>query len=98
MSREKSSVFKMLDAGTLPLRHYKAWEYLLPGDEVEVKMPGAGLQLGLVLDVMPDGSGVWLYVNDVGKRLFGVDEDVEIAVIKGVERPDITSPPTNSGI
>lgn len=70
----------------------------MSGDEVEVKMPGVGLHIGLVLDVMPDGSGIWLYVNGVGKRLFGVDEDVDITVINGVERPDITSAPTNSGI
>ncbi|MDI2033600.1 hypothetical protein [Paenarthrobacter nitroguajacolicus] len=87
---EKSTVFKMRDPEALPVRYYKAWEYFIPGDEVEVKQPGAGSNFGVVVDVMPDGSGIWVYINGFGQRLFGVDEDVDVTGINVVQRPDIT--------
>jgi hypothetical protein len=34
----------------------------------------------VVVAVMPDGSGMWVYVNGVGQRLFSVEEDVDITV------------------
>ncbi|MFI2564207.1 hypothetical protein [Paenarthrobacter sp. NPDC018779] len=48
---------------------------------------------GLVQDVMLDGTGVWIYVNGVGRRLFGAEEDVEIRAVRKVPRPDIVSEP-----
>ncbi|MFC8039860.1 hypothetical protein ACFUOZ_10950 [Paenarthrobacter sp. NPDC057355] len=90
---ENSTVFVMSDPEALPVRYYKAWEYFVPGDEVEVKQPGAAFDAGVVVNVMPDGSGVWVYVNGVGQRLFSVEEDVAITVVKGGERGDITAAP-----
>ncbi|WP_144661172.1 hypothetical protein [Paenarthrobacter nicotinovorans] len=90
---EESTVFVMSDPENLPVRYYKAWEYFVPGDEVEVKQPGAALDAGVVVNVMPDGSGVWVYVNGVGQRLFNVKEDVEITIRNATERADITVDP-----
>ncbi|MFK0009145.1 hypothetical protein ACIQTZ_19075 [Paenarthrobacter sp. NPDC090520] len=42
---------------------------------------------------MPDGTGVWIYVNGVGRRLFGAGEDVEIRVVRKVPRPNIVPEP-----
>lgn len=80
----------MSDPENLPVRYYKAWEYFVPGDEVEVKQPGAALDAGVVVNVMPDGSGVWVYVNGVGQRLFSVEDDVAITIRNATERTDIT--------
>ncbi|BCW42025.1 hypothetical protein StoSoilB3_35600 [Arthrobacter sp. StoSoilB3] len=77
---EKCTVFGMADPDALPVRYYKAWEYFLPGDEVDVRNAGGVPTPGLVVAVMPDGSGIWVYINGVGQRLFGVDEDVDITV------------------
>ncbi|WP_227471522.1 hypothetical protein [Paenarthrobacter sp. YJN-5] len=44
---------------------------------------------GLVLDGMSDGSGVWVYVDDVGKRFFDAEQAVEIIAVRKVGRPDI---------
>ncbi|MFF2841449.1 hypothetical protein [Paenarthrobacter sp. NPDC057981] len=90
---EESTGFVMSDPENLPVRYYKAWEYFVPGDEVEVRQPGAAFGAGVVVNVMPDGSGVWVYVNGVGQRLFSVEEDVAITIIKAGERPDITADP-----
>ena len=90
----KSSVFRMLDPDALPPRCAKAWEYFLPGDEVEIDF--GGVMAGLVLDVMPDGTGVWVYVDGVGRRLFGVEEDVEIMAVSKVPRPDISVIPEDA--
>ncbi|UXM91179.1 hypothetical protein [Paenarthrobacter sp. JL.01a] len=87
---EESTVFVMSDPENLPVRYYKAWEYFVPGDEVEVKQPGAALDAGVVVNVMPDGSGVWVYVNGVGQRLFSVEDDVAITIRNATERTDIT--------
>lgn len=87
---EQSTVFTMSDPDALPVRYYKAWEYFLPGDEVDVKLRGADSQTGQVVDVMPDGTGVWVYVHGVGRRLFSVEDAVEITVTDPAERPDIT--------
>lgn len=77
---EKCTVFVMADPDALPVRYYKAWEYFLPGDEVDVRLAGGAPNPGVVVAVMPDGSGIWVYINGVGQRLFGVDEDVDITV------------------
>ncbi|BCW12220.1 hypothetical protein NtRootA4_32810 [Arthrobacter sp. NtRootA4] len=77
---EKCTVFVMADPDALPVRYYKAWEYFLPGDEVDVRNAGGVPTPGVVVAVMPDGSGIWVYINGVGQRLFGVDEDVDITV------------------
>jgi hypothetical protein len=87
---EESTAFVMADPENLPVRYYKAWEYFVPGDEVEVKQPGAALDAGVVVNVMPDGSGVWVYVNGLGQRLFNVEEDVEITIRNATERADTT--------
>ncbi|WP_281444585.1 hypothetical protein [Paenarthrobacter nicotinovorans] len=77
---EKCTVFVMADPDALPVRYYKAWEYFLPGDEVDVRHAGGAPNPGVVVAVMPDGSGMWVYVNGVGQRLFSVEEDVDITV------------------
>lgn len=59
----------------------------LPGDEVEIDF--GGVMAGLVLDVMPDGTGVGVYVDGVGRRFFGAEEDVEITTVHEVPRPNI---------
>ncbi|MDD7835114.1 MULTISPECIES: hypothetical protein [Paenarthrobacter] len=87
---EESTVFVMSDPENLPVRYYKAWEYFVTGDEVEVRQPGAALDAGVVVNVMPDGSGVWVYVNGVGQRLFCVEEDVAITIRNATERADTT--------
>ncbi|MFJ4210238.1 hypothetical protein ACIPY2_17430 [Paenarthrobacter sp. NPDC089675] len=89
---EKSTVFRMMDPEALSARYNKAWEYFLPGDEVDIDFAGGGgVMAGVVQDVMPDGTGLWIYVNGVGRRLFGAEEGVEIRVVRKVPRPDITA-------
>ncbi|WP_445931724.1 hypothetical protein [Paenarthrobacter nitroguajacolicus] len=68
-----------MDQDALPVRCWKAWEYFLPGDKVEVAVRDEATQRGVVADVMPDGSGIWIYLNGVGRRLFDVEDDVRIA-------------------
>jgi len=92
---DNSTVFRLADPDALPVRYYKAWEYFVPGDEVEVKQSNADLQTGLVVDVMPDGAGLWVYVNGIGRRLFSADEDVDIIALKWAERADIAANPFN---
>lgn len=75
---ETSTVFELMEPGALPVRFFRAWEYFLPGDEVEVMLPGPGSYTGLVTDVMRDGSGIWVYLNGMGRQFFGVDDDVQI--------------------
>ena len=58
--------------------------------EMKSKSTLRGVMAGLVLDVMPDGTGVWVYVDGVGRRLFGAEEDVEIMAVSKVPRPDIS--------
>lgn len=79
---EKSTVFKTLDPDALPVRCFRAWEYFLPGDEVEVQLGPEVSHAGRIEDVMPDGSGIWVYLNGVGRRLFGVEDDVQITNIR----------------
>lgn len=81
----KNTVFRMLDPDALPVRCAKGWEYFLPGDEVVIDF--GGVMAGLVDDVMPDGSGVWVCVDGVGRRLFGVEEDAEITAVRKIPRP-----------
>lgn len=50
----------------------------MPGDKVEVTVCDEATRLGVVADVMPDGSGIWIYLNGVGRRLFDVEDDVRI--------------------
>ncbi|MBP2268911.1 hypothetical protein J3A64_004375 [Pseudarthrobacter sp. PvP004] len=75
---EESTVVKMMDPDALPVRRYKAWEYFLPGDEVVVTVSDEGTQIGVVADVMPDGSGLWVYLDGIGRRLFDAADDVII--------------------
>lgn len=90
MTVQKSSVFRLMNPDTLPAWHDKAWEYLCPGDEVDIDLAKGQLGHGVVLDVMPDGSGVWVYVNGLGRKLFGAEEEVEIRAVRMVARPNIT--------
>lgn len=60
------------------MRFVRAWEYFSVGDEVDVWRPGPDSYTGLVTDVRRDGSGIWVYLNGVGRRYFDVEDDVQI--------------------
>lgn len=78
---QNGRVFQVTDPEMLPMRHHKAWEYFQRGDDVEVTLQGVACGTGVVVDVMADGSAIWVYINGVGRRLFGADENVQVTSI-----------------
>ncbi|MCW3766110.1 MULTISPECIES: hypothetical protein [Paenarthrobacter] len=89
MTKKRNTVFITMDPNALPARSTKGWEYLLPCDEVEVTLPEGDTLGGLILDGMSDGSGVWVYLDGVGKRFFNAEQNVEIIAVRKVARPEI---------
>ncbi|MEC3851900.1 hypothetical protein [Paenarthrobacter ureafaciens] len=89
MTKKRNTVFITMDPTALPARSTKGWEYLLPCDEVEVTLPEGDTLGGLILDGMSDGSGVWVYLDGVGKRFFNAEQNVEIIAVRKVARPEI---------
>jgi hypothetical protein len=46
------------------------WESLQPGQEVEVREPGRADRAGVIDDLTPDGSVVWVRLHGQSRRMF----------------------------
>ncbi|MCT9870767.1 hypothetical protein [Paenarthrobacter aurescens] len=89
MQGQKNTVFVLKEPEALPHHYDMGWEYFLPGDQVTVSLAGGETMKGVVSDVMPDGSAVWIRANGGGRRLFGLHDGAEIRVTAAVPRPNI---------
>ena len=62
----------------MPLRKYRDWNRLV-GVPVEIRQYGRTIRAGIVDDVMPDSSLLWLMADSTqGRALFNAREDYEV--------------------
>ena len=81
VAREEPGAFKPLwlywcmDANDHAAEPRAGWESLRPGQEVEVREPGQAGGAGVIDDLTPDGSVVWVWLNGQSPRRMFLEGD-----------------------